>query len=145
MAVHEAKGCFVWAALRLAGGVNPSHPTGTLQQRHLYKPLLRIKPVVTFFFSAGFSTRDNKAGGPGQSHGAELFTLQLAPPAATAMLANTDTEKRNFRIPIRAQRFARRPQHPRCHQTFKSDLCVARCRAAAVSLCLGSPPADISC
>lgn len=94
MAVHDAKGCFVWAELCLAGGFNPSHPAGTLQQRHLYNPFRRIKPVVTFFFS----TRDNKAVGPGQSHGAALFPLQLPLPESTAMLPNTGVEKRGFRI-----------------------------------------------
>lgn len=57
------KACFVWTGQCLAGGFNPLYPTGTVRQRHLYKPFLRIKPVVTFFFSRIQFHEQTKAGG----------------------------------------------------------------------------------
>lgn len=51
--------------------------------------------------------------------------LQLVLPASTAKLANTDVEKRGFRISTKSTRFAQRLQHPRRQQELKSDTCVA--------------------
>lgn len=129
MAVHDAKGCFVWAALCLAGRFNPSHPTGALQQRHRYKPFLRIKPVVTFFFSAEFSTRDHKAGRGGaitRSSSSHCTQRCLHPRPECTHRANG-----LFRHLNKSAEVCWDAKHPRCHQKFKSDLCPAHCRLAA--------------
>lgn len=64
--------CFVWTGLCLAGGFNPLYPTGTVQQRHLYRPFLSIKPVVTFFLYRIQFHEHSKVGGPSQSRGTAL-------------------------------------------------------------------------
>lgn len=55
--------CLVLTGLCLAGGFNPLYPTETVQLRHLYRPFLNIKPVVTFFFSTEQFRERNKAAG----------------------------------------------------------------------------------
>ena len=68
------KAAFVLTGLCLAGGFNPLFPTGTVQQRHLYRPFLSVKPVVTFFFSTDFSSMSR--GAPAD-HVEQLFTMLL--------------------------------------------------------------------
>lgn len=80
------KACFVWTGQCLAGGFNPLYPTGTVRQRHLYKPFLRIKPVVTFFFSREFSSMSTPKQGAPANHMKQLFTK---PSLITILVINT--------------------------------------------------------
>lgn len=74
----ESLFCLVWTGLCLAGGFSLLYPTGTVQQRHLYKPFLRIKPVVTFFFSTEFGSMSTPKQGAPADHTEQLLPPQIA-------------------------------------------------------------------
>lgn len=76
-------------------------------------------------FSAEFSTRANKAGGPKPITGSGALHAAVSAPSIHSQASKYRHGEKRLSHLNKSSRFAQRLQHPRRWQKFKSEICVA--------------------